>query len=176
MTGKKGVKPMTEKRMLLALAATLLACLLAVPAMAQTTADSGTKTEKATTGKAHKKDHKGVTKAAAKHTKKQTASAKKATEKKAESLNPKEPVYRKALGKAETLSGTIWMVDQTKRLVVVRDASGIPFDFIVPRSVRIKSSTGAVKLQDLASMKDRTVHIKFMPERRGDVAESMRVG
>ncbi len=82
---------------------------------------------------------------------------------------------RNILAPAETLTGRIWMVDPANRLVVVRDASGVPFDFVISRSTRIKSSIGTLTLHNLISMSDSQVRIKFLPERRGDVAVRMAI-
>lgn len=93
----------------------------------------------------------------------------------AQSSAPATATGRNVLAPAETLTGRIWMVDPANRLVVVRDTSGVPFDFVISRSTRIKSSTGTLSLQDLSSMSERRVQIKFLPERRGDIAVRMAI-
>jgi hypothetical protein len=75
----------------------------------------------------------------------------------------------------ETLSGKITMVDPARRLVVVQDSSGVPFDMVVSRSTRIKSASRTVNWNDLNSDLNRNASIKFVPERRGDVAETINV-
>ena len=76
---------------------------------------------------------------------------------------------------AESLSGRIAMVDPQKRLLVVKDSSGVPFDFIVGRSTRIDSGKGRMKLPELASLQNDSVSIRYVPERKGDVAESIKL-
>ena len=76
---------------------------------------------------------------------------------------------------AETLSGKITMVDPAQRLVVVQDSSGVPFDMVVARSTHIKSANGMLNLNDLNSDLNRNVSIKFVPETRGDVAETINL-
>jgi hypothetical protein len=75
----------------------------------------------------------------------------------------------------ETLSGKITMVDPALHLVVVRDSSGVPFDMVVNRSTHIKSANRALQLKDLNSDLNRNASIKFVPETRGDVAETIDV-
>lgn len=77
---------------------------------------------------------------------------------------------------AEYLPGKIAMVDPQKRLLVVKDSSGVPFDFIVGRSTRIESGGRSMKLPELASLQNDSVSIKYVPERKGDVAESIELG
>ena len=74
-----------------------------------------------------------------------------------------------------TLSGKIIMVDTAKRIVVVRDANGVPIDMIVTPSTRIKSGEQRLKVTDLASETNQSASVKFVPERLGDVAQSIRV-
>ena len=67
------------------------------------------------------------------------------------------------------------MVDPARKLVVVQDLSGVPFDMVVSRSTRIKSASGTVKLSDLNSDLNRNSSIRFVPERHGDVAKTINV-
>jgi hypothetical protein len=76
---------------------------------------------------------------------------------------------------AESLSGTIVTVDPAKRLVIVKDASGVPFDMVVNRSTRIMSGNRELKLGDLTSDANRKASVKFVPERGGDVARSIQI-
>jgi hypothetical protein len=76
---------------------------------------------------------------------------------------------------AETLSGKITMVDPARRLVVVQDSSGVPFDMVVGRSTHIKSANGMLSLNALKTDLNRSVTIKFVPESRGDVAKAINV-
>lgn len=75
----------------------------------------------------------------------------------------------------ETLSGTISLVDPALKLVVVRDSSGVPFDIKVDASTHIASTNGKLTLNDLNSDLNRNASIKYIPERRGDVAETISV-
>jgi hypothetical protein len=77
--------------------------------------------------------------------------------------------------KAESLTGTIMSVDPQKRIVVVKDSSGVPFDMMVNRSTRIKAGNRQLKLGDLSSDVDKKASIKFVPERKGDVAETIQM-
>ena len=75
----------------------------------------------------------------------------------------------------EEITGKIGMVDPAKDLVVVRDSTGVPFDLIVNNSTRIEAGTTRLTLSDLASRKDVTASVRLIPERRGDVAESIQL-
>ena len=77
---------------------------------------------------------------------------------------------------AETLSGKIVSVDQTHNMVVVKTSDGIPFDFDITRHTQIKAGSQSVATKDLSSDVNKNVSVTFKPERRGDVAESMRIG
>lgn len=76
---------------------------------------------------------------------------------------------------AESLSGKIAMVNTAEHRVVVLDASGTPFDMIVTPSTRIRSGDHSLKLNDLSSRTNEGTSVHFIPERKGDVAESIQV-
>jgi hypothetical protein len=76
---------------------------------------------------------------------------------------------------AETLSGKITMVDPARKLVVVEPSDGVPFDMVVTANTRIKAGDQAIALKDLTREMNRTVSVRFNPERRGDVATSIHV-
>ena len=67
------------------------------------------------------------------------------------------------------------MVLPKKGLVVVRDSQGVPYDFEVGHSTRIVAGNEPLKLADLASRTSSSVSIRFIPERKGDVAESIKL-
>jgi hypothetical protein len=72
----------------------------------------------------------------------------------------------------ENLTGTVSTVDPARNLVIVRDSSGTPFDFVVTHSTRIAGHQ-AHKLSQLAA-NDR-VSVRLVPEKRGDVARKIAV-
>jgi hypothetical protein len=76
----------------------------------------------------------------------------------------------------ETLSGKISMVDPDRKLVVVKGPDGVPFDMVVTPKSHITSGDQALKFKDLAQDQNKEVSIQFIPERRGDVVKSMRIG
>jgi len=76
---------------------------------------------------------------------------------------------------AETLSGTIASVDPGQRLLVVKDSNGVPFDIVVGSHTRIMAADQSLKLKDLDQDVNRSVSVRFVPERRGDVAQSIRI-
>ncbi len=66
-------------------------------------------------------------------------------------------------------------VDPQKRIVVVKDSSGVPFDMVVNRSTRIKAGDRELRLGDLSSDVNKKASVRFVPERHGDVAESIQM-
>ena len=77
---------------------------------------------------------------------------------------------------SETLSGKITAVAADRKVVVVTAPDGIPFDMLVTPKTRIRSGTQAINFKDLTEYQSKNVSIKFVPERRGDIAKSIRIG
>jgi hypothetical protein len=75
----------------------------------------------------------------------------------------------------ESLSGKIIMVNPAQKLVVVQTPDGVPFDLDVTATTRIKAGDRPVALKDLMQDIDKPVSVRFVPERRGDVARSIRL-
>ena len=75
----------------------------------------------------------------------------------------------------ETLSGTISMVDPNRDLVVVKGPDGVPFDMVVTPRTHIKSGDKTLRVRDLTNYQNKNVSLRFVPERRGDVAESIHI-
>ena len=82
---------------------------------------------------------------------------------------------RRTAWKPETLSGKIMKVDPDQKLVVVQTNDGVPFDMRVTARTRIKSGDREVGLKDLTQDTNKTVSVKFTPERRGDIARSIQL-
>ena len=76
----------------------------------------------------------------------------------------------------ETLSGKIANVDPERKLVMVKSPDGTFYDMVVTAKTRIKSGDRAVTLEDLTQDMNRSVSVKYTPERRGDMANSIRIG
>jgi hypothetical protein len=75
----------------------------------------------------------------------------------------------------ETLSGRITMVDPTEKLVVVKAPDGVLFDMVVTANTVIKSRDHTIGLKELLQDLNKNASIKFIPERRGDVARSIHI-
>ena len=58
--------------------------------------------------------------------------------------------------------------------MVVKDSSGVPFDMMVNHGTRIKAGNREVRLGDLSSDVNKKASVRFVPERKGDVAESIQ--
>jgi hypothetical protein len=88
---------------------------------------------------------------------------------------PLSAAARRRAWPPETISGTIRLVDPARNLVVMQDASGVPFDLLVTRSTRIRSGPRKLTLRDLAGKANRKVEVRFVPQRKGDVARSIQL-
>jgi hypothetical protein len=75
----------------------------------------------------------------------------------------------------ENLSGKIVMVSPAQKLVVIQTQDGVPFDMDVTAKTRIKAGDRAIALKDLMQDINKPVSVQFVPERRGDVAKSIRI-
>jgi F420-0:gamma-glutamyl ligase len=97
--------------------------------------------------------------------------AEKKAEAPAAAEKPKTPAV-----KPETLSGTLQTVVAEQKLVVVTDASGIPFNFKVTGATKIKVGGSKAKLADLSGATGKPVSVKFLAEKKtGDVAVTIEV-
>jgi len=76
----------------------------------------------------------------------------------------------------ENLSGKILLVDPNQKLMVIETSDGVPFDMVVTASTRMEAGDRATALKDLPQDLNKTVSVRFVPERRGDVATSIRIG
>lgn len=81
----------------------------------------------------------------------------------------------RSVGPPETLTVKIVMVNPARHILVVRDASGIPLDMLITHTTRIRSGDHRLSLGDLSSDIGKSVNLRYIPERRGDVARSIRL-
>ena len=75
--------------------------------------------------------------------------------------------------KAETIAGTLQSI--TGKVVVVTNSNGIPFDFVVNGATKIKVGGNKAKLADLSGSTGKSVSVKFLPEKTGNLAQSIEV-
>jgi hypothetical protein len=76
---------------------------------------------------------------------------------------------------AENLSGQIDIVDPAHNLVIMKDPSGTTFDFVVTHGTRIMQNGEKLKLADLASKTNQPITVHFIPERKGDIAATIKL-
>jgi hypothetical protein len=104
---------------------------------------------------------------AAKHAttkaKKKVAASKKATGKNA------------ALGKEETVSGTLFLVDPAQEMVFVKDASNTPFSFKVTKKTKIELNNAKAGLSELAQQVQKSATVTFVPMTDGNYAQHITV-
>ncbi len=83
---------------------------------------------------------------------------------------------RPAAVKAETISGTITTVAADQKVMVVTNASGIPFNFKITGATRIKIGGQKAKLADLAGQTGKSASVKFLPQKKaGNLAQTIEV-
>jgi ABC-type amino acid transport substrate-binding protein len=88
---------------------------------------------------------------------------------------PKAESPKASAAKAETLTGTLTIVQADKKLVVVTNSSGIPFSFKVT-GTRITVNGQKAKLADLSSQTNKQATVKYVPSRSGNVAKTIEIG
>ncbi|HUY13303.1 MAG TPA: hypothetical protein VMX16_06700 [Terriglobia bacterium] len=94
-----------------------------------------------------------------------------------EAAKAKTVKHHSAAASMETLSGTISMVDTHKKVVVVTDSNGIPFDLKVTGATHIMVSGKKAKLADLSDATSKQATVKYRAEKQaGDIATSIEVG
>lgn len=76
----------------------------------------------------------------------------------------------------EILSGKITMVDPNQKLMVMQTPDGVAFDMVVTPHTRMRLGDHATTLKDLTQDVNKPISVRFIPERRGDVAESIQIG
>jgi hypothetical protein len=76
----------------------------------------------------------------------------------------------------ETLSGKITVADPVQKVVVVKTSDGVPYDIEITAKTRIRSGDQTLRMSDLTQDINKQVSVEFVPEHRGDVARSIRIG
>jgi len=67
------------------------------------------------------------------------------------------------------------MVKPGKNRVFVNDPGGFTFDFVVTPATRITAGGQRLKIADLASKANQQVTVRYIPERKGDIASSIQL-
>lgn len=89
----------------------------------------------------------------------------------------KMPVRHAARVQHLTLTGTLMMVDAQKRLVIVTDSYGVPFDLKVTRGTRIRVEGKRARLDDLSSETNKQVTVSFVEMgHAGNIARTIEIG
>jgi len=79
--------------------------------------------------------------------------------------------HHMASAKAESLSGTVSSVDESKHLLVVNGSDGVPYNFTVTKGTKITSGGSKAKLGDLQG---KQVSVNFVDmKKKGDWAKSV---
>lgn len=79
--------------------------------------------------------------------------------------------HHMAAVKAESMSGTVSSVDESKHLLVVNGSDGVPYNFTVSKGTKITSGGSKAKLGDLQG---KQVSVSFIDmKKKGDWAKSV---
>lgn len=85
------------------------------------------------------------------------------------------PAAEKTQWAPETLSGKITMVDPNQKLIVVQ-SDGVPFDMMITPRTRIEANGNRIGWNSLKNDQNQSVTLRFVPEARGDVARTVKIG
>jgi hypothetical protein len=96
-------------------------------------------------------------------------------EEKPAAAKAEEKAVKAEAAKPETISGTISVVAADKKLVAITGSGGVPYNFKVTGSTRIKVGGKKAKLADLEGQSGKSASVKFLPLRSGNVAQSIEV-
>ncbi len=80
-----------------------------------------------------------------------------------------------ALAPAQSLTGTIAMVDASKRFLIVKGASEVTCSFLLTASTRIMAGKERLKATDLPSRVGCKVTVRFVPTRTGNIARTLEI-
>jgi hypothetical protein len=94
----------------------------------------------------------------------------------AQEAAPEKAEAAKPAVKAETMTGTLSMVVAEKKVVVLTGSSGIPYNFKVTSSTRIKIDGKKAKFDELSGQTKKSATVKFLPLHAGNMAQSIEVG
>lgn|SRR5487761_56664 len=82
----------------------------------------------------------------------------------------------RAAAKSGDVTGTISMVDVTKKIVVLTDSNGTPFDFIVNRATHIEVGGKKATMSELADQTNKQASVKFIDRMKaGQFARTIEV-
>lgn len=82
-----------------------------------------------------------------------------------QATGPKEPTKKaeRRLARAQSLSGTIIMFSNEKRLLVLTGSNGVPYSFRVTKRTHVKVAGNLTKLEDLSDHLNKQATIEFVP-------------
>ena len=87
--------------------------------------------------------------------------------------NPKTH-EQKGTWPSETISGTINMVEAGQKIVVIK-SDNVPFDMVITPKTHIMHGNQAVTMNDLSQYQNKSVSVRFIPEGRGHIAQSIQI-
>ena len=77
---------------------------------------------------------------------------------------------------AETLSGTLTIVDMEKKLVVLMTSDSVPYDFVVNAATKITVAGSKAKMEALSGQSSKRAFVTFTAmKRKGNIAKSIEL-
>jgi hypothetical protein len=86
---------------------------------------------------------------------------------------PNEP--SKILGQVETIRGTLMATISDQRLIVIKTADGVSYNFKVPPAAEIEIGEKKGVFEDLAVLVNTNISVTFVPMQNGNVARKIVV-
>jgi hypothetical protein len=88
---------------------------------------------------------------------------------------PEATVGKSALGAAETISGSLYMLVKDQKLVVVQGVGRVIYNFKVTATTKIKVGEKEATFGDLSALANKRASITFVPMREGNVANKIEI-
>lgn len=88
------------------------------------------------------------------------------------SANPKNPVIAVT---AETIQGTLSIVDRDAGVIYVKSGEGITYDFRILPGTKISQGGRKLKIDDLNEQIGKNVEVVFRPLHTGNMANSVEL-
>lgn len=75
--------------------------------------------------------------------------------------------------KPENITGTLTIVDPDQRVIYVKSADGIVYDFRIVESTKIAADGAKISFEDLSAQIGKSIEVVFRPLKIGNVAQSV---
>jgi len=77
--------------------------------------------------------------------------------------------------KSETITGTLTIVDPAEKMIYLKSAEGIVYDFKIIETTKITAADAKLKFDDLSAQIGKQLEVVFRPLTIGNVAQSVEI-